>query len=68
MTVKVGSILKDNDPRQIKDGIHRTVEVIALDLRLGYAIYDSGKRKSRIKLSRIWLDGKDRHQGFNFVA
>lgn len=67
MTLYVGMVLRDNDPRY--EG--RTVVVTDVDGvwgEPGYgARYQGPKRKSFIAADRIYEDGKVRHQGWSVV-
>lgn len=60
--IRVGSTLETNDKRTPG---HR-VTVIGVDKT--YATYQAGVRKARIRLDRIYTDGKPRSQGWNLVA
>jgi hypothetical protein len=59
--VKIGSILQDNDVRN--HGARVVVDAIGPH----FAGYFTGRRRARIRLDRIHLDGKRRSQGYNLV-
>ena len=59
MSIKVGTVLLDNDPRN--GG--RTITVLKVDKK--YAYYYTGKRTCRIRLNRIFLDQQKRARGYN---
>ena len=61
--IKIGSILKDNDPRQ--EGRTVTVDEVGKS-RVLYISPKNGQRNS-ISLKRIHYDGKARKTGFSLV-
>lgn len=64
-TVKVGSRLKDNNPRRVS----RVLRVIEIDKTHCTCLNDkwSYLPKVRISLNRIYCDGKQRRIGFDLV-
>lgn len=58
--INVGSRLKNNDPR--KAGV-----VLVKNVYDDHVTYWTGKRTAKISFSRIYTDGKDRHQGYNLI-
>lgn len=65
MTIKVGDVLQDNDPRQ--NGKRVTVIAIENEDAADFAVYQAGRRRARIRCDRIFTDGKPRTKGFNLV-
>lgn len=68
MEIKIGSKLKNNDPR--KNGEIVTVEGIVTNnpgVEPRSAVYRTSKRTVQINFSRIFLDGKARSQGYNLL-
>ena len=68
--IKVGSKLRNNDPRKNGDTI--TVEaLIRSDSGAGngdnFAVYRSAKRTARIRFDHIFTDGKTRAVGYNLL-
>lgn len=70
--IKAGDIIRNNDPRTV--GVFKEVKVLAVvygdALKPGeepFIYYASRTRHARVKLSRIFADGKSRHQGYNLV-
>lgn len=67
--VTAGSLLSNNDPRVA--GYKRLVSVteVGRDETTGewFAFYQSGTRRAKINLRRIFLDGKKRAQGYNLL-
>jgi len=61
--IKAGSILKDNDPR-VQDGIR----LVVVKVEDGRALCQRGQRTVKIRLDRIFADGKPRRSGFDVVA
>lgn len=59
--VQPGMKLRDNDPRF--KGRVVTVKSVLGD----YAQYQAGKRTAKIRLDRIYDDGKERKSGFSVV-
>jgi hypothetical protein len=71
MSIKVGTVLQDNDPRTKG----KRVMVIAVENDDGtghdqpnaFAVYQAGRRKARICFTRIFDDGVKRTKGFTVV-
>jgi len=63
--IKVGTILRNNDPRRQDE----RVTVIATTIRDGdwYATYQGNTRMNSIRFDRIHTDGRPRHQGWSVV-
>lgn len=59
--VEVGTILYDNDPRRI--GRKMVINDIGDSFACCYA--EGSRRKVRIRLDRIYTDGKPRRRGFS---
>jgi hypothetical protein len=72
--LKVGDKLRNNDPRKGGDVVTITHIVPTTHIRhplkgtSGYVKYHTGKRFAEIAKHRIFFDGKERHQGYNYVT
>lgn len=60
----VGSQLQDNDPRNPG----RVITVTYIDFSHRRVGYRAGTRLAWIKLDRIFVDSKTRHQGYNLLS
>jgi hypothetical protein len=63
MTLCVGDILMDNDPRMPNRGLH----IVALNDEFAYCLALHSGRECRIRRDRIYTDGKPRRGGFTRV-
>ncbi len=66
--VQVGTKLKNNDPRATQPIV--TVTEIQ-DVHTGrppYAIYQAGTRRASIRFDRIYVDGKPRAKGYDYIS
>jgi hypothetical protein len=66
--LKVGDKLRNNDPRKGGDVVTITHIRHPLQGTSGYVKYHTGKRFAEIAKHRIFFDGKERHQGYNYVT
>ena len=65
--VKVGDILKDNDPR-FPDRYIEIVKVKTFGGKQTFAYYEAGQRYARINVDRVFNDNKKRKTGFQLVS
>jgi len=63
LAIAVGSYIKSNDPRD-KDKPKK--QVLSIDAT--HAIYRAGRRMARVRLDRIYHDGKARNTGWSIVS
>jgi hypothetical protein len=68
--VKIGLLMTNNEPRTAP--ANKTVEIVEVyDGHNGgdcFVIYKTAiGRRVKVNLTRIFIDGKPRHQGFNIV-
>lgn len=71
MTVPLGTKLRDNDPRAKGNVVVATGYYYANDPQVSliptHVTYRSSRRISRIRVDRIFFDGKTRQVGYNVV-
>jgi hypothetical protein len=69
-TLTVGTRLRNNDPRVPDTDPYKIVTVLGVGPINGEVVasYQARTRLAHIKLSRIFDDGKNRHQGYNVVS
>lgn len=66
--VQVGTVLRDNDRRANGREVTITAIFTARKSKTQYAIYQSGRRRHKIRLDRIYTDDLPHRKGWSVVT